>query len=711
MNKLIPPFLLGFLALSFQILLLREFCVHFYGNEITYGLLLASWLFWGGLGSIFSSKLKFNQKIFPKTYYVIILLFPLCLIGLRFSRFALRTLPGEITGMIPMLAFSMILTLLISFPLGSLFVLNTFFSKGDISQVFLMESFGSASAGLVVHFVLIPFFPNWHSAALIGTAIALAVFLSFGTKRNKSLFVFTLAIMAALFFLDLPSQKLYWKPFHLIQTKDTPYGKLQVVKTAEQISLYNNSLRVYSYPDISTSEESVHFALLQNPNVQNVLLIGGGAGGSLRQVLKYPQVKVDYVELDPEIIRLSLRHLPEKERLTLQNERISIFYQDGRSFLDKTPKKYDAIILNLPEPATAQINRFYTKEFYLTVRDRLNDRGLFSFRVPSAENYISPELQNFLASLHYTLKEVFPSVEIVPGNMNIFLASSDLSPLDRKDINRKIETLNLQNTYISPSLLSSRLSPLRVESLKKRVLSGKKTINIDLAPISYFYNSVLWSMQFRGIEGKLFSFFSQIGTFWMLDFPLLLFALILFIQGAGRKKSSFFLTPLAVMGLTTIVVELIVIIAYQTFFGYLYKSIALLFSSFMIGLFCGSLHGKNRKRKSLVQILLIQVGFIFLLSLFLITLNAKPPELLFFIFLLCLGFLGGDLFIVSNHLYLEIKKNYGIGYGLDLMGSFLGALFASSFLIPIVGLHLLLLYILLLNSLCFLFLLWGFKSK
>ena len=131
----------------------------------------------------------------------------------------------------------------------------------------------------------------------------------------------------------------------------------------------------------------------------------------------------------------------------------------------------------------------------------------------------------------------------------------------------------------------------------------------------------------------------------------------------------------------------------------------------MIGLFCGSLHGKNRKRKSLVQILLIQFGFIFLLSLFLITLNAKPPELLFFIFLLCLGFLGGDLFIVANHLYLEIKKNYGIGYGLDLLGSFLGALFASSFLIPLVGLPLLLKYILLLNSFCLLFLLWGFKAK
>jgi len=137
----IPPFFLGFLSLSFQIFLLREFSVHFYGNEITYGLLLATWLLWGGLGSICSSKFKFNVSVFPRIYYLVIFLFFLSLLGLRFSRFLLGILPGEITGFVSMLAFSLILSFFISFPFGLLFVFNVNFRKGNLTQVYLLESF------------------------------------------------------------------------------------------------------------------------------------------------------------------------------------------------------------------------------------------------------------------------------------------------------------------------------------------------------------------------------------------------------------------------------------------------------------------------------------------------------------------------------------------------------------------------------------------
>jgi len=227
--------------------------------------------------------------------------------------------------------------------------------------------------------------------------------------------------------------------------------------------LYNNNLHDFSYPNLASSEESVHFALLQNPEAVNVLLIGGGAAGSLRQILKYPRTQVDYVELDPEIIRISFRHLPESEQEILRNKRIYIFYRDGRAFLLKTQKSYDMIILNLPEPATAQVNRFYTKEFFLKAKEKLTEKGVFSFQVPSAENYISPELQDFLSSLYHTLKQAFPFVKIVPGDTNIFLASSHPLTLEFETLNQKIEELNLRNTYVSPQLLFSRLNPFRVE--------------------------------------------------------------------------------------------------------------------------------------------------------------------------------------------------------------------------------------------------------
>jgi spermidine synthase len=706
-----PPFLLGFLALSFQIFLLREFSVHFYGNEITFGFILAAWLLWGGVGSITASKIRFSPSRLIHAYYLVIILLPLCMVGLRFSRFLLNILPGEITGIIPMLTSSLILSLCVSFPLGILFVFNTHFLKGNLYQVYLMESLGSSCAGILVYFFLVPFFSNWHGAALVGAIVTFLIYIIFGGKKQKivPLSAFVLLLVFCLF--DYPSQKIYWKPFQLIQSKDTPYGKLQVIQTEEQISLYNNNLHDFSYPNLASSEESVHFALLQKPEAENVLLIGGGAAGSLRQILKYPRTQVDYVELDPEIIRISFGYLPESEQEILKNKRVHIFYQDGRAFLVQARKKYDMIILNLPEPTTAQINRFYTKEFFLKAKEKLTEEGVFSFRVPSAENYISPELQDFLSSLYYTLKQAFLFVEIVPGDTNIFLASSHSLTVEFETLNQKIEELHLQNTYVSPQLLFSRLNPLRVEMLREKVTTGKKAINLDLSPISYFYNSVLWSTQFKGIEKAVITFFSSLHSFWLLDLPLILFIFLLIILWLKGKKSSFFLVPLAVMGFTTIVAEIIVIISFQTLYGYLYQRIALLLTSFMVGLFLGSFRGKKRKRFDLSQMLAIQAGFLLLILLFQMTLKLNPPEIFFFLFLLAMGFLGGDLFVVSNHLFLKEKKNYGLGYGLDLLGSFFGALAASSLLIPLVGLPHLLTYLFLLNSFCLLFLIGGWRKN
>ncbi len=702
---------MGFLSLSFQIFLLREFSVHFYGNEITYGLLLAAWLFWGGAGSISASRFKFNPLKFHRLYYLVILLFPISLLGLRFSRFFLKILPGEISGLIPMILSSLILTFFISLPFGILFVFNVHFLKGNLSRVYLLESLGASLGGLVVYFLLIPFFSNWQGAALIGTLSSLLTFFFFGKRKEKLSLAILLLILLIFTLFDLPSQKIYWKPFHLIQSKDSRYGKLQAIKTEEQISLYDNSLLVYSHPNLASAEESIHFALLQNPQAKNVLLIGGGAGGSLRQVLKYPVVEVDYVELDPEIIHLSQELLPKEEIKYLESRRVHIFFEDGRTYLNRITKQYDFIILNLPEPSTAQINRFYTKEFFLLAKDKLTEKGILSFRVPSAENYISLELQNFLSSLYFTLLEAFPVIEVVPGDTNIFLASAFPLSIEHEKLAQEIEKLDLENSYVIPQLLFARLNTLRVNFLREKIISGKKTTNLDLIPITYFYNSVLWSTQFKGLEKRILSFLSGLPSFWLLDFPLLLFVSLLFFLWIRGKKSSFFLLPLAVMGFTTIIVEILVIIFFQTLYGYLYGRIALLLTSFMLGLYLGALRGKKRKKFSRAQILLIQFGFLFLLFLLYLSLNIHPPEFSTFLFLLALGFLGGDLFVVSNHLFLKDHQNYGLGYGLDLMGSFVGALIASTFLIPLVGLPLLVRYLLLVNSFCFLFIAGGLRKR
>jgi spermidine synthase len=702
--------LLGFLAISFQIVLLREFSAFFYGNEITFGLVLGAWLLWGGLGSILGEQVTFSQRRLSLVFQSVLFLFPVCLLSLRFSRFWLNILPGEMTGLLSILVSALALTLIVSFPLGLLFVFNVRYLEGDLAQTYFLESVGASIGAILTYFVLIPTLSNWKMTSII-CVLGLIFIIFFLEKSARIIFWLVLsAFFLAIFVFDLPSQKIFWKPFTLIESKDSRYGKLQAIQTEEQLSLYNNNVRMFSFPDLAASEESVHFAMFQYPEAQKILLIGGGVGGALEQALKYSKASIDYVELDPEIIRFALRHLPPSEKKAFQDPRIRVHYRDGRAYLTHHRKKYEVIILNLPEPTTAQINRFYTREFFLIVKERLTEEGVFSFRVPSAENYISRELQDFLSSLFYTAKGVFSHVAIVPGGTNIFLASGRPLSLEYAKIAKIIEDLKLENTYVIPQLLIDRLSPLRIDLLRDMVLRGKGKVNRDLAPIIYFYNSVLWSTQFGSREAKFFSALSRLSPSWLLDVPLILCVLLLLVLGFQKKKAYFYLSPLVVLGFTTIVTEILLIFSYQTFYGYLYQRIALLFAAFMIGLSAGSLYGKRKEAVRFERILLIQSGFIVLLFAGLLLVKLPPAEILFFVILFCLGFLGGDLFILTNRLYIKEKQSYGMGYGLDLVGSFLGAVIVSSVIFPLVGLLPLLKYLILLNSFCLLFVFWGIKT-
>jgi spermidine synthase len=687
----LPPFLLGFLATSDQILLLREFSAYFYGNELTYGIVLASWLLWGSIGSLMSPRMRLQPQRFPRLYLAVAVLLPISLLSLRFSRFLFGLAPGELSGLMPVFFMSLGVCLLVSFPLGVLFVFNVIRSGGRIEQVFILESLGAAVGGILVQVAVIPLVSHWQAVSLVGGLSTILVAVSFGKKQFRAWWLLIFAALAAFSLLDLPSQRKHWSPFVLAASRDSL-----------QLSLYSNGAHVYSYPDPAAAEEAVHFAMLQRPEAQKILLVGGGAGGSLGEILKYPRAEADYVELDPEIIKLSQRYLPAEE--TKFMKRVRVYSTDGRAYLKNFSGKYDVIILNLPEPSTALINRFFTREFFSLARSRLSPGGVFSFGVSSAENYIGPELRQFLSSLYFTSQDVYPLVKIVPGERNIFLASSADLTLSPETLVQRMRQFGLNTRYVSAAYLFSRLHPLRQKNLTDQVLAGPRKINRDLVPVSFFFSSVLWSSQFSGFEKSLLVLISRLSPIWLAACPLAFFSLIILFFRIKKRRTADLLMPLAVMGLTTIVVEITLLVWYQARYGYLYGRIALLLSSFMLGLFLGSLSASRRKEHSPAGLTCVQFGFVLFLFLLLIVVRSTPPEFLSFALLVLMGGLSGELFIISNTLYLKEKLNYGLGYGLDLGGSFCGALITSSILIPLAGLTYVLVIVFLLNLLCLLFL-------
>lgn len=706
-----PAFLLGFLALSWQILLMREFSAHFFGNEVVFGVLLAAWLFWTGLGSILATRFRFSALAMSRHYFWIILAFPLCLAGIRFSRFITGALPGENLGLLPAGLFAMVVSGVLCIPLGSLFVFNTWASSGRLSHVYLWEAIGSAAAGLFIYYVMIPRLSNWQAAAVVGAGASVLVHTSHRlNKKHSPLLFISLLMMAGLWLTDFPSQQRAWQPFTLVDSRDSAYGKLQMLQDGEQLTLYSNSEPVFMFPDPAASEEAVHFAMLQRPQAQRVLLIGGGVGGNLGQLLKFPVTRVDYVEPDPLIIEFSRKHLPSGAQQPLDDGRVHIHHLDGRVFLEKNAV-YDVILLDLPDPSNAQLNRFYTLEFFQLVSTRLRSDGLFSFRVSSSENYISPALQGFLSSLYATLTGVFQEVKVIPGSTNIFLASQSPIQLNPQALLKSLASLGIDNQYIHAGTLPDRLSPLRIETLGRMLREDDPWINRDLFPISYFFSAVLWSNQFHGLESRVFSVLARLDKHrLLLDIPLGIFVLTLAMLSIRPTRSRFLLVPLAVMGFTTIVCEVTAIFAFQIHYGSLYHNLALLFSAFMLGIALGAWRSTKRPKYRLSQIPQLQ-GFFCLIVLGLnVAVQLHPPLAFFILFLWGLGYLGGDLFVISNQLFIQQRTNYGLGYGLDLIGSFVGALLASSLLFPLVGLVPLTQYLFLANSFCFLFLIYSWRK-
>lgn len=699
------PCLLGFLATSFQILILREFEVRFQGNELVYGLVLAFWLLGGGLGSLLAEK-KFISWLTPARFYPgLLIISAILLVLLRFSRFFYSVLPGEFTGPGPLFLTSWVIALALSLPLGVLFVYNVLWQNGNLVAVYQLESLGAAAGGLLVHLVLVPYLSSWQAAAVIIFLVGVGTVLASGQKKIFSL-ALTLLVATGFWLGDLPAERFYWQPFRLIEVRDSPYARLQVIKTGEQISFFSNSSIAFNYPDPAAAEEAVHFAFLQRPEADHLLLIGGGLNGTLAQALQYPQVRIDYVELDPTLIELA-RKVLVGQPTGLDDPRVTINLVDGRKFLRETTGRYDLIICNLPEPATAQVNRFYTVEFFTAAREKLLADGVFSFLLPSSETYLSPERSLLLASIFNSLKKVFPVVEIIPGDNNVLLASSGRLETDLENLLRKYHLYNLQTVFFRPEFLRSRFQPLKREYLQAS-LEGipNPGLNSDLAPVSYFYQTLLWSQQFPGRVSRWLGQLTRLNRRWLFDLPLALFLLVLLIFIIRRRKNrAIFLIPLTIMGFTTIVAEIALILSFQSQLGLVYSKISFLFTLFMTGLFLGSTLG--RKLRDILgagHLVAVQTGFVILLALARLVPETSRATI-FYLLLLTIGFLGGLLFVVSNVIYLRYRLRYGLGYSLDLFGSFLGALLATSVFIPLLGLELLFSLLLLMNSLCLIFIL------
>ncbi|MDD5474924.1 MAG: fused MFS/spermidine synthase [Syntrophales bacterium] len=426
--------------------MLRELLVIFYGNELSLGVMLCAWFLWTAMGSFtlgrLSERIAEREGAMAIVMASLAIVLPLSILMIRLSKTFLDIPPGEIIDPLKMVAITFLVLGPFCFLSGSLFaVACSLRSEKACSDagtsmgfVFYLESLGAGVGGLAVVFVFLARLNHFHGLFAVSMLLCLSALALL--KGRAGTFARSCRVMSALLVMifsagllaswpvDVITRQLEWHGYKVIESRDTPYGNLTAVTVEHQTSFFENGLWLFSWPDPKSAERAVHLALLQHRDPRRVLVVGGGISGSLAETLKHPSVeRVDYVELDPEIIYQGRKLLPRDITAVLDDERVRLIHRDGRDHVKGTDNTYDVIIVDLPDPLTAQMNRFYTAEFFEESLEKLNYEGVFSIAVTSAEIMVGPNQVRILASLRKTLEYVFDEVVVYPGSTARFLAS------------------------------------------------------------------------------------------------------------------------------------------------------------------------------------------------------------------------------------------------------------------------------------------------
>ena len=166
----------------------------------------------------------------------------------------------------------------------------------------------------------------------------------------------------------------------IVYTKDTPYQRIVVTRGRAGFQLFlNGNLQFSSTDEYRYHEALVHPAMLLANNPRRVLVLGGGDGLALREILKYPSVeRVTLVDLDPEMTKLSSRFplLAKLNQHAFDNPRVQVINEDAFIWVEKTSEPlYDTAIVDFPDPNTFALGKLYTTRFYRLLRSRLTENA------------------------------------------------------------------------------------------------------------------------------------------------------------------------------------------------------------------------------------------------------------------------------------------------------------------------------------------------
>ncbi len=663
----------GISSVATQLLTIRELLAQFQGNEFVIALILFSWLVQGGIGTFFSQL--YIKRGSPSAKFLCFLsllvasLPALQILLIRELRDVLF-IHGSSVGFYHTFAFVFFTTapyaLLIGFVLPySLFVLRAFRPDYPGTYVYMVDNLGDIAGGAFFSFFLVYFFSPFQSVFISNIFILGATFLlllNSGVGHIKAIAGVCVALTFLVSGIFLEKESLLPRKGSLAYYKESKYGRIAVHKDKEQFTLVADGVPVFSNQNTSNAEEDIHYPLSQVSATKNILIISA-EGGIMEEVEKYHPKSIDYIELDPEVSGALFRF-----GLLKNIPGLNVINQDGRSYLAHADKIYDAIIINLPEPETYQINRFYTDGFFYLARKRLSPGGVLSFSMEGYDSYLAEPQRQKISSVHKTISRHFTNVLLLPGEKIYFLASQN--PVNA-DIPGLLDKKKIKTDYIS-NFFYGNLTEERIRNLNE-LIDRSAPVNTDNYPQLMHIMFSQW--------------FAKFSTSPLVFILLLSTVSIIYLFCIKKEEFVLFSTGCMEMG-----TEVLVIFAFQIFFGYIYIKIGLIITVFLAGLFPGAWAGNkiaNQHNKFSRTSLVISDGILILLTILLILIffkgGDKIPLSVFLIYGFLVSMTCGFQFPTALKLMGDSNPSVTRLFSADLIGAAAGTLLISVAIIPYFG--------------------------
>lgn len=199
---------------------------------------------------------------------------------------------------------------------------------------------------------------------------------------------------------------------HVLSTK-TRFQQVEIIDTYNlgRVVILDSKIQSAESDEFIYHEALVHPAMITHPKPENILILGGGEGATLREVLRHPAVKeVIMVDIDEEFVNICKNYLEKWHKGSFNDKRVKLIFADAQEYIKETKSKFDIIIADISDPVEkGPAKLLYTKEFYSSIKKALVPDGIFVTH--ATEVYYNFDKRIF-AEIFRTLTEIFPVADL-----------------------------------------------------------------------------------------------------------------------------------------------------------------------------------------------------------------------------------------------------------------------------------------------------------